>query len=431
MPPIRSFSYRVLFSYTPYNSGAEFWKARGKNWSKRADSFIGPNSNLTAATQAIIAGATTQDEKLHKIYAAVMALENTAYTREHDRQEDKAAGLGKVNNASDVLAHKRGNPTQLTYLFLGMARAAGMKAYAMMVPDRSEELFTQQWLSFEQFDDTIAIVNVDGKEKFFDPGKRYCEYGHLAWQDTLVQGLRQTDNGTDFGMSSGESYMDNKTARVANLNMDAHNEISGKIDLTFTGSQALRWRQQALKGDKESLDHGLETMLEKMIPKTLEVKVKEIKNLTDYEHPLIVTYDVNGTLGTPTGKRLALPVDVFVAGEAAKFPHEKRELPVYFSFPESIQDATRINFPSTMAAEATPDAKQVGFNKVALYNINVAKDEKGVTTRRTFVFNDILVSTDKYADLRAFYNQIETKDQESVLLKAAPAESAAATPPGN
>ena len=52
-----------------------------------------------------------------------------------------------MKNAADVLNHKRGTQTQLTELFVGMARAAGLKAYFMYVPDRSVEFFTPAWLS--------------------------------------------------------------------------------------------------------------------------------------------------------------------------------------------------------------------------------------------------------------------------------------------
>lgn len=430
MPPIRSLSYRVLFNRTPYYSGADFWKAFGKRWSKSTDSFIGPNADLTAATQAIIKGATTEDQKLRKIYAAVMELENTAYTREHERDEDKATGLGKSNSAADILARKRGNPTQLTLLFVGMARAAGMKAYAMVIPDRSSGVFTAAWQNSNQFDGTVAIVNVDGKEQYFDPGQRYCEYGRLAWQDTRDQGLRQNENGPEFGGTPGEVYTNNKTARVANLTMDGHGELSGRINVTFTGGQALHWRQQALKGDKESVDRGLSTMLQNMVPKTVEVKVTEIKNLADYEHPLVVTYDVKGTLGTPAGKRVIMPADLFVSSQPARFPHEKREYSVYFPFPESIQDAVRINLPSSLVPEATPEPAKVVFSKVGAYNISFAKDADGITVRRDFAFNEVIVGIDDYADLRKFYTELEAKDHESVVLKAEPA-AAAAAPSGN
>ncbi|HVG27514.1 MAG TPA: DUF3857 domain-containing protein, partial [Acidobacteriaceae bacterium] len=219
MPPIASYSYRVLFNFTPFRSAADYWKSEGKEWSKRANSFANPHS-LDEATRAVTAGATTQDEKLRKIYVAVMALENTDFTREHDKREDKANGLGKLSNAADVLEHKRGSATQITELFVGMARAAGMTADLMLVPDRSQDLFTEYWLSFRQFDDVIAIVSVDGKERFFDPGSRFCSYGHLAWQHTFVQGLRQKDGETTFGQTPGDPYTENKTIRVANLNMD-------------------------------------------------------------------------------------------------------------------------------------------------------------------------------------------------------------------
>ena len=95
MPPIANLSYRVYFNITAYRSSADYWKSKGKHWSKDVNNFAGPSSALSKATAGIIAGASTPDEKLHKIYAAVMALENTEFTRDRDRREDKAAGLGR------------------------------------------------------------------------------------------------------------------------------------------------------------------------------------------------------------------------------------------------------------------------------------------------------------------------------------------------
>ena len=198
MPPIASFSYRVLFNFTAEHSAADWWKDEGKDWSKRVDSFADANSELKTETAEITAGATTDDEKLQKIYAAVMKLENTRYTRAHEQQEDKAEGH-QVKNAADVLSHKRGSETQLTELFVGMARAAGMKAYFMLVPDRSEEIFVPGWESFRQFDDVIAVVTVDGKERYFDPGCRYSPYGHLAWQHTPGAGIARDGKRGRFG----------------------------------------------------------------------------------------------------------------------------------------------------------------------------------------------------------------------------------------
>lgn len=436
MPPIKAFSYRVLFSFTEFRSGDEYWKATGKRWSKNLNSFAGPNGDLQAATQKIIAGATSDEEKLHRIYDKVMSLENTRFTRAHDQREDKAAGLGQVKNASDVLTRGRGTPTQLTWLFIGMARAAGFKAYGVLTPDRSIELVTPAWLDTRQFDDEIAIVNLGGKEVFFDPGSRYCEFGRLEWQHSDIPvALRQTDEGTTFGETASYPYTVNKTSRVANLTMDDHGQITGRIDLTYLGAPALHWRQTALKGDEESLHHGLETSLRHMLPKSVEVKVTTIQNLTDYNKPLIVSFETKGTLGTATGKRVMMPADLFLVGDTAHFPHEKRSQPVYFHYPEVVQDALRVNLPSNLSPEAVPTEGKYSIDKVAFYDLNVVQTPKNFTTRRNFAFNGLIVPTADYAGLRTFYTQLESKDQESVVLKtqtataSAPAAEAPAAAP--
>jgi hypothetical protein len=431
MPPIGSYGYRVYFNFSSYRSGDEYWKSEGKSWSRRVNSFANPNSALKEATAAIIAGAATQDEKLRKIYAAVMALENTDYTRQHEQREDKANGLGKLNNANDVLTHKRGNSRQIAELFVGMARAAGMTADLMLVPDRSQEFFLQGWLTFDQFDADVAIVNVDGKEQFFDPGARFCTYQHLAWQHTFVDGLRQKDGETAFAKTPGDGYTANVTSRVANLNMDGKAQITGSVEVSFAGAPALRWRQAALRGDQEGLQHDLRSSLEHMLPKSLDVTAITVDGLDDYEHPLKVSCHVSGTLGSWAGKRLVMPADLFLADATATFPHEKREAAVYFHYAQAVQDALRINFPSAFAVEAAPSPAKFDLPRAAVYNMTVTSAPTNFITRRVFVFGDIAVAPANYAPLRSFYSQLETNDQQSVVLKAAPAVTAAVSTPAS
>jgi Domain of Unknown Function with PDB structure (DUF3857)/Transglutaminase-like superfamily len=428
MPPIANFSYRVLFNFTAFSGAADFWKANGKRWSKAANSFMDQNSDLKAATQSAIAGASSQDDQLKHIYAVVMAMENTDYTREHDKREDKAAGLGKLKTAGDLLSRKRGDSTELTELFVAMARAAGMKAYVMLVPDRSKEVFLESWTTFRQFDDVIAIVQVDGKEKFFDPGERFCPYGSLAWQHTIVEGLRQADGGTVFANTPDEPYTANKTLRVANLTMGENAEATGKVDMSFIGAPALRWRHVALRGDEEEFHHDLEKAMEKMLPKSMDVKVLSVQNAEDYNKPLMVSFSVKGPVGTPTGKRLIMPVDIFTSGSTATFPHEKRELPVYFHYAEYQEDATRINLPANLAVEGVPTASKLSIPNEAIYSMDVAAAPNSVTTRRKFASNELLVKLDKYPELRTFYSQFESKDQESVVLKVNSTQAAAQAP---
>jgi hypothetical protein len=419
-PPNRTFSYRVLFNFSEYRAAADYWRSEGKDLFKRVNGFASPGA-VQEATQKAIEGASSDSDKLKKIYAAVEALENTDYTRAHNRAENKAAGV-KMTSAGDVLTSGRGSSWQITETFVAMARAAGMKAYAMYVPDRTNHVFTQQWLNMNaQLDDLIAIVVVDGKEQFFDPGERYCEYGHLAWQHSYVAGLRDSAEGPKLDQTPGESYATNRTEREANLTMDDKGVVTGKISMTYSGAPALAWRHRALSGDEQSIKRTMRTSLERMVPRTLEVKVDSVEGLTEYEKPLVVNYVVKGVIASATGKRLVVAPDLFTMNEPAIFPHEKRENAVYFRYPQLVQDAERINLPASMKIEAVPESTTTMFLKRGQYKMDMQQGATFVTARRLFVMGDVLVSKNDYPALRTFYGTLQSKDKEPVVLTAAEA----------
>jgi hypothetical protein len=416
MPPISSFSYRVVFYYTPYLTGDEFWKSEGKSWAKERDKFISPGPGVIAAVNGLVSPTDTQDQKLRKIYAAVMQLENTHYTRKGSSTEELAQDRKDIHTTDDIWARKRGENYQLTQLFVAMARAAGMKAYLVLVTNRNRHLFNRNYLTFSQFDDDIAIVNVDGKEQFFDPGSRYCPYQHLDWTHTMTTGLRQTEGGSEFIETPHEIYSYSRLQRVANLTMDPQGAVTGTIKMTYTGSSALYWRQRPLIGDAASLEDELRTDMESLVPHGLEVKVASIDKLADYEQPLIVNFNLQGQLAVPTGKRLVIPGDLFEANSKPRFPHAKRELPVSFSYPHMSQDAVRITFPPNLSVESLPTKEQTKLHNSIAYDMTTTSDAISVTARRTYLLGETLFEPNQYAELRSFYSKMETTDQESIVL---------------
>jgi hypothetical protein len=417
MPPIESLSYRVLFYFMAETSQAEFWKNEGKRWAQVRDKFIGPNHKVEAAVKDLVAPTDTQEQKLRKIYAAVMKLDNTSYNRERSAAEEKAQGLNEVKNTDDIWERKRGSDDQIAELFLAMARAAGMKAYLMGVVNRDRSLFLPGYLTMSQFDDYIAIVNVDGKEQYFDPGQRYCPYGQLAWKHTLASGLRQTDGGAQIEGAPGQGYKDSRTDRIADLTIYEGGNATGTITTTYRGAPALKWRQDYLRGDATSLNHDLQTAMERLMPGGMDVKVKSIEKLEEYEEPLVVKFDVKGQIASSTGKRLLVPSDIFEVNAKPAFPHEKRDLPVYFDYANSVPDAVRVTFPTSLSVESLPATDEVPLQKTAVYGIKAESTQTSVTVHRNLLIGDIVFPIDQFSDLRAFYNKFETKDQEPIVLK--------------
>jgi len=151
----------------------------------------------------------------------------------------------------------------------------------------------------------------------------------------------------------------------------------------------------------------------------MEVKVKSIENLEEYEEPFVVKFDVKGQIASSTGKRLLVPSDIFEVNTKPAFPHEKRELPVYFDYASSVLDAVRVTFPASLGAESLPPADQEQFQKLAAYSMQTQATPTSVTVHRNLLIGDIIFTLDQFPDLRAFYNKFETKDQEPIVLKVA------------
>jgi hypothetical protein len=417
MPPMRSLSYRVWLYYAAYTNAQEFWQATGKTWSKAQDKFINASS-LGDVVSKIVSPGDSEEQKLRKIYAAVMTIENTDFTRAHTSSEDQAAtGHAEIHSAADIWQLKRGSSDQITDLFIGLARASQMKAYAMDVADRSQRLFLPDYMSLGQLDDEIAIVNVGGKEQYFDPGSRYCPYGHLAWQHTSAGGLRQTEGGTTIAQASpAEAYKFSTTQRAADLVLAKDDTVSGTVTLVFSGAPALQWRQRALETDDTGIRTELKDNLAERLPAGMDIEVSSIGKLTEYESPLVVQYSVKGNLGSLTGKRIILPADPFSAKAKEIFPQEKRIMPIYFHFPYEEADITRVRFPAGFTVESAPTAATDRYTNSSANAMSVQATSNSITIRREMLMADTLVPEQEYAALRAYYSKMEQKAQESVVL---------------
>ncbi len=164
------------------------------------------------------------------------------------------------------------------------------------------------------------------------------------------------------------------------------------------------------------------------MPTSLQLKVVSIDNVDNYEQPLTATFNVEGSLGTSTGKRILLPGDIFEANTKPAFPHEKREVAVYFEYTRITQDAVRITYPATLSVESLPATNKDSFEKAIAYALSTESTPNSFTIRRNYAVGDVIFTTQQYPNLRAFYSKMEAKDQENVVLTTA---SASAKPAGN
>jgi hypothetical protein len=364
----------------------------------------------------VLAG-DSEDVKAHKLYDAVMALENTDYTRKKSEAELKRLHERDVKVAEDVWKQKSGNSRELAELYLAMARIAGLKAYGLLVSNRDEEIFNPHLLSMNQLDDMLVVVSIGGQEKVLDPGAKVASFGDLAWRHTQAGGIRQSDKGVALVTTSVNVYKTASTMRVADLTLLGDGTVKGSLRLTMTGPEAMRWRQLAVENDEDEVKKQFDEAAKEMVPDGVTAELDHFVGLADYHTALMAVLKVSGNMGTVTGKRAFLPGVFFESRTKHPFlAVEKREVPVDMEYASMVQDDVTYHLPDGLVVESAPAETMVPWTGHAAMHLKSMPDGKDFRVTRSMVRAFCLLEAKEYPELRDFYQKVATADQQPLVL---------------
>ncbi|MGB4786442.1 MAG: DUF3857 domain-containing protein, partial [Candidatus Acidiferrum sp.] len=173
MPPENELKMRVDFVYSEGNDEKDpdkFWKNEEKSQFQRVEDFVGKRKAMEQAVAQIVGPNDSAEIKLQKIYARVQQLHNTSFEAEKTEQEQKREKRKDTNNVEDVWKNGYGSGRQLTWLYLGLVRAAGLEAYPVLVSRRDEYFFKSAFMNPSQLNDNVVLVKLNGADTYCDPG---------------------------------------------------------------------------------------------------------------------------------------------------------------------------------------------------------------------------------------------------------------------
>ena len=417
MPPQNSVNWRLQFYYTQYATGGEFWLKEGNRWQKEADHFADPSKALKEAVAQIVTPTDTDDQKSHKIYAEVMKLNNTDFTREKTKAELKNEKLKQIKNAEDVWKQKGGSSDEIALLYVALARAAGLHVFPMQIVNRNHALFDPTLLSTSQLDDYIAVVNIGGKEVYVDPGQKMCPYGVLHWKHMLAAGFRESDKGIAAGTTPAAPYTTNLTDRIADLTIDPSGNVKGTIRFVMRGQEALHWRQLTMQNDEGEVKKQFNEAIRRDLPEGVQADFNHFLGLSDYESNLMAMIDVSGTVANVTGKHLILPELFF--GSHASHPfiaQDKRTTSIDVHFAEMNQDEVTYHMPADFAVDNAPAPASIGWANHAAFKSSSTVKGNDIVTTRIVGYNFTMLESKEYGDLRDFYQKVAAADQQQLVL---------------
>lgn len=415
MPDSDQFKFYVHFYYLTSSKQEDFWKQEGKYWSKEVEHFIGKNNGVADQVSKLVAPSDTPEQKVKKIYDFIATLENTTFLPQRTEQEIKQLGL-KDRGASDILQQKSGDRYDLTRLFVAMVRAAGIPARMMEVTSRENNYFESSLLNADQLDAELAIVQLDGKDVFLDPGTKFCPYGLLDWRLTATKGLQQTDHGTVIADTPPPAYNDAIVEKIGRFMMNDDGSIEGNIRIVFLGQGAISHRQAAMRTDVEGRKKDLEDEVKEWLPSGADVKLTKEPDWGTTTKEFSAQFHVQTTLAANAGKRLLLPALLFEVNEKPRFPSAERINGVYLYYPSRQIDDVSITVPQSVDIENLPQNENVRTD-YAIYMTTWTKQQKTLSVKRDVAIGGFVFPVTEYKGLKGFYDKVKAGDEQQAMLK--------------
>ena len=419
MPPVNEVKFRVLFTYRdePFESDVDkYWKQFAKKKTGQIEGFADKKKAMEEAVKSIVSASDAPDVKLRKIYDRVQQIPNASYMPAKSEEQRKRENIKENKDVDDLWKHQYGDGVELTWLFLGLARAAGFEAYPCLVSGRSDYFFRKERVNGMELDANVVLVKVGGKDQYFDPGSAFTPYGLLPWMETGVAGMRFDKNGGTWIQTEMPASSETRIERNAQLKLTTEGDLEGKLKVTFTGLEALDRRIRQRNEDETARKKNLEDEVKNYIPAGSEV---ELINTPEWKNGnVLLTAEFNlkvpGWLSA-AGKRALLPTGLFGASEKHLFEHANRIWPVYFKYPFETVDDITVTLPDGWKVDNQPkdmdrDAKAVEFK------LEVKNDGGAVRIKRQLRSDVVMVGKEHYSILRNFYQLVKSEDEQQIVL---------------
>ena len=434
MPPedeVRSWVF-LYYAEDLKRDPEKYWKDHGRLLFEKTKDRMKVNDAVKGAVAGIIGDATTDQDKLQRIYDFCRTkIKNTSDDASGLTTEEKSK-LKENKSPADTLKNARGTGGDIDMLFAALAKAAGFDARYAVSGNRDDLFFNRAYAEVSFLASSFIAVQVDGNWQFFSPAEMYTPFGMLGWPEQAQEALI-TDAKEPVWVKTGLSTPDKSLEkRTGKFNLSEDGTLEGEVRVEFTGHLDFDQKEYNDDDSPTQREETIRTRVKAWMS-TAELSDIKIENATDAVKPFSYAYHVRVPgYAQRTGKRLFLQPAYFEHGQSELFSASGRKQPIYFHFPWSEDDTVQITLPAGYAldspdapADITPELTQkVSAQRI---KISVTKDGHTLILKRKFFFggNDgILFPATSYAPLKSLFEMIHKNDNHTITLKQNAAQAA-------
>lgn len=421
MPPEDEVRQWISLSYMTFGNTFR-WGLFGTSYGQSFDNITEPNKVVKQKARELTSGASSDKEKLERIYNFVQKnIRNATFdTRVTERQRDKL----KIKKASDVLKYGMGETGHVDILFASLARAAGFATGLAFSGNRSENFFNPVKYNNPGYVHPAAIaVLTNGSYEYFNPGTPYLAYGQILWYEEGTKAIITYGTGYVWKNIPLSNHNASSAIRTGDFKLSEDGTLEGKVKIEYNGHQAIFRRKNQFRDSLEKRRENVREELKERLS-SAEISNISISNFDNADLPLTYSFDVRiPNYAQKTGKRMFFQPSFFEYGANPVFSAAKRKHPIYFPYPWSEKDKIEIKMPEGFELESAIAPGEIADeSKVSLLStkIGVEKSSGTLIYDRDFYFGNkgnILFPVKFYRPIKSLFDSFHKNDKHTLTLK--------------
>jgi transglutaminase-like putative cysteine protease len=431
MPPMLAVAGHMDIKYFPRDA-----KLRAKTtgtWNDLGLWYAGLTSGSRDATPAIKQKVIELTAGIQDPVAKIKAL--TSYLQRQVRYVAIEIGIGgyQPHSAAAVFTHQYGDCKDKATLLSAMLQEIGIESYYVLIdvqrgivnPEFPSTRFNHVILAIRLPENLtnpllLSVVNNSklGRLLFFDPTNEYVPLGYLPsyLQDNFGL-VVAADGGTIISLPLLPPAT-NRLIRTAQMNLSPSGDLTGEVKEVRWGGPAVDSREAYLGVSPAERQKVMENFLGSFLS-NFTLKNASIGNLEQYDQELTFDYKFVAMGYAKQAGDLLIVRPRVVGGKGSNLLSGKsRKYPIEFEEATRQDDIFDITLPPGYVADELPQPVHAQC-PYATYKSEVQVADNVLHYKRSYEITDLIVPTDKLAEVRDFFRQVAADEKSSAVLRRA------------
>lgn len=417
---VSAFSYTVSLKVPGVPS--LYWSAVAQERAPVTGFMNKPNKEISRVANEIVAGATTDDEKLKRLYDFVQSqIKNTDFDRSLTDEDRKK--LPRIKAIEDVLKYRAASSSYIDILFGALANSLGYETRIAYSGDRSKMFFKPETTVESLIHPAAIAVNVNKAWRYYNPATPFLPAGMLVWYEEDVWALLVGEKRFAWEMTPMTEPSKSVSKRSGKFKLSEDGTLEGDVVVEHTGQSAIRRRIDMFDDSPTKRDEDLVKEVKEQFS-AAEVTAATVEQFNDYSKPLVTRYHIKiPNYGQKTGKRIFFQPGFFTHGQEPVFSSADRKFDIYFRQPWSENDEIEITLPAGYVLDNAErpsdvaDPSNIGSLKIS---IGVTADQSFMKYGRKFHFGGggrVLFPAGVYPALKNLFDAFNKADNHTITLR--------------